>query len=344
MTAADFAQVKPATETTVVHYQRCPDDSAFSVERLFSDIRAAMPGKVRIVVRTCRFQSRGFFKRLYNTAEAYFRQGTVNHVTGDVTYLACALNPRRTILTVLDCGSLARLNGWKRSVYRLFWFTLPARRSAVVVAISNFTRSQLLHYGCCSPEKVRVIPVPVGTAFRPMPKAFRADHPVLLQVGTTANKNIECLAKALEGISCRLEIVGNLSNTQAEALKNANVEYTVTAGLSDEELLEKFRQCDIVTFASTYEGFGLPIVEANAIGRPVVTSNAASMPEVAGEAAVLVDPHDPASIRQGILNIIEDSHFRDELIAKGYRNAARFSSAAIAARYLNLYDELLHAL
>ena len=109
-------------------------------------------------------------------------------------------------------------------------------------------------------------------------------------MGTAPNKNIERLATALSGIDCHLDCVGKLLDSQRAALIRARVPFTEHVGLSDHEVLSRYAECHVVSFASTMEGFGMPILEANAVGRPVVTSNRSSMPEVAGNAACLVDP------------------------------------------------------
>jgi glycosyltransferase involved in cell wall biosynthesis len=95
-----------------------------------------------------------------------------------------------------------------------------------------------------------------------------------------------------------------------------------------------------VVFASTYEGFGMPIVEANATGRPVVTSNIGPMPEVAGSAACLVDPFDCSSIREGIVRVIGDADYRSHLVAGGFENVKRFQADVIAAQYAAVYREV----
>jgi len=97
----------------------------------------------------------------------------------------------------------------------------------------------------------------------------------------------------------------------------------------------------MLVFASTYEGFGLPIVEAQATGRPVVTSNILSMPEVAGGAACLVDPFNVASIREGIAKVIQDSSYREYLVRLGFENVKRFQPENIAKNYLDIYTNIL---
>ena len=105
-------------------------------------------------------------------------------------------------------------------------------------------------------------------------------------------------------------------------------------------MLERYRKCDLVAFASTYEGFGMPILEANTVERPVIAGNVCSMPEVAGDAACLVDPYDVSSIRAGILRVIEDADYRESLMAAGRENRKRFQADVIANQYASLYREL----
>ena len=105
-------------------------------------------------------------------------------------------------------------------------------------------------------------------------------------------------------------------------------------------IMAAYRRCDLVLFASTHEGFGLPILEAQATGRPVITSNCSSMPEVAGDAACLVDPFDVAAIRAGLERVIRDASFRTELLRRGYINVRRFSAQRIAAQFAELYREI----
>ncbi len=83
-------------------------------------------------------------------------------------------------------------------------------------------------------------------------------------------------------------------------------------------MLEAYHRADIVSLVSTYEGFGMPIIEGQAIGRAVIAGNVASMPEIAGDGACLVDPYDVPAIRTGILRIINDPEYRESLIARGF--------------------------
>lgn len=319
---------------------RRPRPTDFSVERLDADIRTNLPEDCRVTVHPCRNASLGFLPRLADALAARRTKGDVFHVTGDVHYLTLFLDRRRTVLTVLDLVSLTNARGLRRWGLWLLWYWLPVRRVSAIVCISEATRDALLRETGCDPEKVVVIPCCVSPEFRPKAKPFNAACPRVLQVGTFPNKNVDRVIDALAGLDVCLVIVGVLTDAQREALARANLDYENHVGLSREALRAQYEACDLLVFASTYEGFGLPIVEAQAVGRPVVTSNVASMPEVSGGAACLVDPLDVDSIRQGVRRIIDDSVYRQSLIDQGLRNAKRFAAPEVAERYAILYRRL----
>ncbi|HEX9023241.1 MAG TPA: glycosyltransferase family 1 protein [Geobacteraceae bacterium] len=325
----------------VTFYHRRPQGANYSIERLFAEVRRALPRGIDARVAESRFPSRGLWRRVYNTIEAAFRQGDVNHITGDVHFLALLLHRRKTLLTIHDLVTVHRLRGLRRRVLLFFWYWLPIRRSALVTVISHATREDLLNHVRVDEQKVRVVHDCVSKKFRPSPKEFATARPAILQVGTGHNKNLARVAEALAGIPCHLRIIGLLNAEQVAALREHGVEYSAAADISDESVVDEYRRCDMLVFASTYEGFGLPIVEAQMTGRPVVTSNILSMPEVAGGAACLVDPFDVASIREGILKVIRDVGYRDDLVRRGLENAARFRPEIIATQYAGIYRELV---
>jgi glycosyltransferase involved in cell wall biosynthesis len=96
-----------------------------------------------------------------------------------------------------------------------------------------------------------------------------------------------------------------------------------------------------VLFPSLYEGFGLPVMEAMQLGTPVLTSSAGSLPEVAGDAAILVDPYDVEAIKRAIQALDADADLRGDLIEKGHRRAALFSTERYRQRLQEAYAPLL---
>ncbi len=319
---------------------RRPGKNAFSIERLYGDIRARMPSDIHVHICTNRFLSKGFLTRLYDILRAFFNQGDVNHITGDAHFLTYLLKKKRTILTIHDCVTLERLHGIKRFIFWFLWYWLPEKRCKVITVVSQSTKEQVLRHVRCGETKVKVIYNNVSEEFTYQPKDFNPENPRILQIGTGTNKNLHKVAQALRGIECQLVIIGYLTEMQIAVLHKYDISYKNYAGISRHALLEQYFLCDMLVFASTYEGFGLPIIEANAVGRPVVTSNCWSMPEVAGDAACLVDPFNVSDIRNGILKVIGDSDYRENLIKTGFDNVKRFNTKNITNQYAELYREL----
>jgi asparagine synthase (glutamine-hydrolysing) len=336
---SQYAQVARSTAPTIsiVQFQRKPFPSSHSIERIFEDVRAALRDRLTVNLRINANASKGVFPRLRDALSAAGDQGDVNHVTGDVHYLTFFLNRKRSILTVLDCISLERSRGLIRLFFWFFWYRLPLSRVRYVTVISEFTKQALLRYVNFPSAQILIIPPPVSEEFVFSPKNLDLNQPRILQVGTGINKNLPRVIQALQSISCRLVIVGPIPNDLERALNHSGTIWESHVALSRNALLAQYQLADIVVFVSTYEGFGMPIVEANAVGRPVITSNVCSMPEVAGDAAALVDPFDVASIRSAIEQLISDRSYCDRLVAAGRRNAERFRVGTIAAQYEDLY-------
>jgi glycosyltransferase involved in cell wall biosynthesis len=324
----------------ITHYHRKSDIGAHSIEQLFSDLRSHLPDHIYVKTAESKYLSSGFFRRLYNIVQAHFHQSDINHVTGDVHFLTYLLKRNKTILTILDCVMMERLRGLMRYIFWVFWLWLPEKRCQVITVISEATRQQVINYTHCDPNKIRVIYCNVSDDFKPVLKTFDRNNLRILQVGTTPNKNIERVFDALTGIQCKLVIVGLLSDAHKAALASHRIDYENLENISREALIAQYVACDLLMFTSSYEGFGLPIVEANAVGRPVLTSNVWSMPEVAGNAACLVDPFNVTDIRAGVLRIVDDAVYRDQLVANGFENVKRFQLSNIAAQYATLYREV----
>ncbi len=322
-------------------FPRNPGKNLYSIENLFKNIRTCLPPIIQPTVIISRFVNSGVFHKVYNIFEVFSKpQGDVNHVTGDVHYLTFFLKKKKTILTIHDVNLMYTSNRFKRGVHQLLWLRIPAKRSAVLTVISQTTKEELLKYVPCQPGKIRVIHNCISGQFKPAPRPFNKQKPVLLHIGVKPNKNLDRVARAIAGIECRLQIIGRPPAHTIELLDALHIDYAWQSHLSEEEVIRQYVECDMLLFVSTFEGFGLPIIEANTIERPVVTGNVSAMPEIAGRAACLVDPFDVDSIRSGILRVITDDGYREQLLAEGRINRERFKPERIARQYSELYEEV----
>ncbi len=312
----------------------------YSLEFIFSALRKKLVDEVDSHVSQCRFYSNGIFKRIFNAIEAFFKQKGVNFIAGDVHYISAFLKKRKTILLIADCGFLNEIYGIKKKLVKFIWLTMPVRRVSYVTTISEHAKQVILEHVKCAPDKVIVIPVGISSIFYYTPKAFNQSLPVLLQIGQAKNKNLTRIIEAIKDIPVRLSIIGKISAENEALLKYHSINFTHAYNLTEKEVVQKYIESDMLVFPSTYEGFGMPIIEAQAVGRPVVTSNVTSMPWVSGDAACLVDPFCIKSIRSGITQVIEDKTYRDTLIGKGLENVKRFDTDIISNMYLNLIKQV----
>lgn len=324
----------------VTQFFRKPYYFHFSIEKLFRQINLFINQNNCIRPYTSRYHSRGLIARLKMILEARSHSSDVNHITGDIHFIAFGLPKKRTILTIHDLGFTKHPNPVARFILWLFWIYLPVKRVAVVTTISQASKDDIIKYARCKPGKVRIIPNFVPQEIQYTPKTFSRDQPVVLQIGTKFNKNLERTIRALEGINCHLRIIGKLTPAHLELLQTHNITYSNDSRITDQQLIQEYKNCDLVTFCSTLEGFGMVILEAQATGRPVVTSNLSSMPEVAGGGACLVNPNEVSSIRAGIDKVIKEDTYRKSLIEKGLENCRRFTLPAVASQYFQLYQEV----
>jgi glycosyltransferase involved in cell wall biosynthesis len=235
---------------------------------------------------------------------------------------------------------MQRLSGLSRKIYEWFWLRIPIARAGLVTTISDETLRETFSYVSADRDKFHVIPCCLTGDLIQHHKEINTVKPRLLHVGSKANKNLPRVIEAVAGLSCCLVIIGILSAEQLQLLNSKGIYYENYVGLDDAAMAQQYQLADLVVFVSTYEGFGLPILEAQAVGRAVVTSARAPMDDVAGSGAALVDPESVESIRASVEKVIKDTEYRNKLIRAGFENVKRYSPQAIAAQYAAVYEEL----
>lgn len=309
-----------------------------SIEELFQSIIAHLPKDIDAHVVELPYAGASVKAVLLNIWHVLFMKGIL-HVTGDVYYIG--LIPfKNTILTVHDIkfikGSLL-----KKIVLNIFWLQLPGLFANKITIVSNFSKEEYLKLVSHARKKIEVIYNPVNPILKESLKSF-PKLPSILHLGTKKNKNIENTIIGLRHIRCKLLIIGPLSQKQIDLLKECKVEYENYKNLNFSEIKQIYERSDIVSFISLYEGFGMPIIEANRVGRVVLTSQCAAIPEIASKAVLYVDPHDVGDIHNGFQKLITDSNARQNLINLGLENAKRFEINTIVLKYLGIYNQLVN--
>ncbi|MDP4244615.1 MAG: glycosyltransferase family 1 protein [Bacteroidota bacterium] len=320
---------------------RRPNPNFFSIEKIFAQLCVDPAWELpteKAYVPSPSSSLRAILKNLWFVRR---QRADIYHVTGDIHYAVLALPSKRVLLTIHDCVFMHRSSGLKRRLFKWLFLDLPVRHCRMITTISEATKRDIVQYTGCPPDKVIVIPNPLSGSIRFQPAAFRQHSPVILFIGVTPNKNLERVIAALQGIDCVLTIIGQPPPTMLALLERHRIRYAQRANLTEEELADQYIASDMVLFPSVFEGFGLPVIEAQKAGRPVITSNLSPMKEVAGQGACLVDPYDPASIRQAVMKIMMDKAYREELVQAGFRNTARFAPEKIVAQYMTCYRQLL---
>src|SRR6266508_2410413 len=250
-----------------------------------------------------------------------------------------------------------RLDNWR---YRSM---LPRalRNADMVLTDSDHSRRDLKRYLALPDANLQVIPLGVDPRFQPLADGevrraalsrYGITRPYLLYLGgINARKNIAQLFTAYARIRERhpdlLLVIGGKRQWRTGEIDTAfrrldlasHVHFT--GYVADADLPALYSAAELFVFPSLYEGFGLPPLEAMACGTPVVTSNVSSLPEAVGDAALLVDPHDPASIADGIQRAVTDDRVRCELVGKGLARARQFSWADSVAQIRRIYFEVL---
>jgi glycosyltransferase involved in cell wall biosynthesis len=253
------------------------------------------------------------------------------------THRAPISSPVPLVVTFHDLAVLRHpetFNAWTRMYSRL---ALPrvARVAQRLIAVSEFTRRELVELLDVPEEKVRVIPNAVGPPFVAEGEAAEGEY--VLAVGTLEpRKNLSRLVEGFRraGLNgCRLLVAGMRGWGGVDA-SGDGVRWL--GSVADEELARLYRGARCVAYVSIYEGFGLPVLEAMACGAPVVAGSNEAAREVAGNAAVLVDPLDPDAIAAGLEEALDR---RDELRALGLERARAFDWRDVARATVEVYRE-----
>lgn len=261
----------------------------------------------------------------------------------------CIAIPLVTDLAVYrmkEAYQMSRVLWWRLQ----YWFA--RKRANFFLAISEFTKQEMVRIWGIPAEKIHVIPCACSPEMCRVEETERQDalrvkydlpeHFLLFVGNFNPRKNLERLIRAYDRARDSGEIVHQLVIAGEQGWKfdkQAALQGIVHQDdvrfigfVPDEDMAALYSAADVFLFPTLYEGFGIPVIEAQSCGIPVLTSNVSSLPEVGGDAAVYVDPYSVENICEGIVRIVSDTSLAQELRQKGYENAKRFSWEKSAAK------------
>lgn len=300
---------------------------------------------------------RRMFFQTFQLGRKYCRDAVLLTTDSKVPFFlpkSCFLVPLVTDLAVYRLKETYQLS---RSLWWRLQYRYVRHRANLFLAISEFTKKEMIEILRIPPEKIKVVPCACSTAMRPVTderllkkirKKYQLPEHFMLFVGNfNPRKNLERLLRAFdlakEQIPHHLVIAGEQGwkfdkQEALNSIRHADAIHFIDY-VPDEDMPTLYSAADLFLFPTLYEGFGIPVVEAQACGTPVLTSNCSALLEVGGDAAVFVNPYDVEDISRGILRVLQDPALAESLVEKGLQNAKRFSWED-SARKLN---ELIEA-
>ncbi len=261
--------------------------------------------------------------------------------------------PITCVVTVLDL--IPVVSEYKEhSFFQQKLYNLSVRniKSAdAIIAISDWTKKELVKYFNINPDKIFVIPLAVDKEFKPYNIAKDTEEKRILYVGSERpRKNLGVLLEALSLI-IRTDSKITLTKIGASQSLSARKSFIRTARHKKvhnninmlnyvDDIVSEYNKADIFVFPSKYEGFGLPVLEAMACGCPVICSSATSLPEVGGESVLYFNPDKPEELAGAIERVLYDTALRNTLIQSGLKRSKDFSWDNVAQKTTEVYRTL----
>ena len=258
------------------------------------------------------------------------------------------IHPENTVVTIhgLEYELVPEAYSFWARLYMRLVIRNSCRWAKKIISVSENTKKDLVRLYDIAENKIQVIYEGYDTGvnfqfpisnFQIKFKSKISNSKYLLFIGRLEErKNIIGIIKAFEvlkeryKISHKLVLAGKFGHgaekIQVE-IENSNfIENIILPGfVPDEDKFALIKGADVFLFPTFYEGFGIPILEAQSMGVPVITSNLSSMPEVAGDSAILIDPMKAEQIADETHKLLSDQKWREEIIRKGHLNVAKFS-------------------
>jgi glycosyltransferase involved in cell wall biosynthesis len=270
--------------------------------------------------------------------------------------------PKMTVSTVFDLRHLAvsELNERKlgKVIYK-YWLPYLLKHSAHLIAISEETKKAMNMYLNIPKEKITTTPLGHDIKSYTESELKTTEFPdrYFMWVGMiTKRKNLETLYKGFKKFiehhpGYKLIIAGKFLNSTIEnsqkdliSLLKINENIIFTGYITDNELHSLYKKSTAFIFPSIYEGFGIPIIEAMALGTPVITTiDGGATKEVAGDAALFFKRYDVDELVERMKQVTFNKNLRNELVTRGKQRADAFTWKKTAELTLNVYRKLIES-
>lgn len=337
--------------------------------------RLQPPYDITVVTKPGRVQYIGQLAPGFNVVESDYKEFTfaeqlafkkqLDGLGADLVHFNAPQQPvlyrGKTVTTIHDLTTARFYNPDKKRT--VFWakqqvykwaIRRVARKSAAIIAISEFTKQDVLAFTRIAPEKVTVTyeaAEPIADSPAPLP--YLQNKQFIMYIGRpTPHKNLPRLIEVFRRLqaqhpSLQLVLAGKMDNNyrriEAAALQKGIKNVLFTDFITDAQLRWLYENCSAYVFPSLSEGFGLPGLEAMVHGAPVVSSNATCLPEIYGDAAHYFDPTDVTAMADAINEVLTDKNLRKKLTVNGKRRAAQYSWQRMAEQTLGVYARVLEA-
>jgi len=329
----------------VLYIFRKPLEGFYSIENLFSSIQKYLSENIEYEDFYLPYHQ-GWLAKIKNifyvlTIRKFFSKFDIIHITGDITYITPFIKGRK-VITFHDLGSLfSKKRFLENKILEFFWVRLPIFFAKKITVISPSTYDEILSIVNKAKTKLYYIPNCIADNLLDNKPCLRQKVLSVLAIGTKKNKNLERIIRSVSNLGITLVIVGYLNDEQFKILNNRKLEYIIWSSLKYNQIKDLYKKVDIVVFPSLYEGFGLPIIEAHALGIPLITSNIEPMSSIAGQGAIKVDPYSEDQLRFAIISLIKDFSLRQKLVKIGNENAKNYLCSNISQQYVELYYKLM---
>jgi len=267
------------------------------------------------------------------------------------------VHPAKTVVTLHDLGfkHFGELYSPIDLIYHNWAMGHSIKHASQIIAISEFTKKDIMEYFVVDPAKITVIYEGYDEeVFRPLKDKKPHAKPYILFIGRLEEKkNIVGMLRAYailrkeKKIMHQFVLAGShgfgyekIESELAKLSEDIRKDIILPGYVSQEKYIELLKSADILFFCTFFEGFGLPPLEAMACGVPVVASNRTAIPEVCGKAALLVDPTKPLEMAFALSKVINNLGFRNALISKGLARASLFSWRKTAEKTLAVLESL----